>query len=216
VVAVNALAASYSTDFNGDEAPISEGGKWSNRGLDWTPVHKGNGIAYGTHAASGYDDSYAYLSGFGPDHSVEATIYKTGTTTKNQEVELHLRWADSAHSARGYEVLWEARNRYGYIVRWNGALGDFKILAPVPFPRAPVTGDVLKAQIVGNVISVFLNGTLVKKITDSTWTSGNPGMGFFSEDATGDQNVLFAFTKYVATDQLNTRVPHPPSGFSIE
>jgi hypothetical protein len=190
----------YTTNFDLTENPISEGGAWSSAGLDWTAVRTAGGIAYGTHQATGYNDSYAHLSGFAPDQSVEATIFKQGSFAMNQEVEIHLRWADSLHVARGYEILWQANNEYAEIVRWNGALGDFTVLAPISFPRPPVTGDVMKAQIVGNQITVYLNGTLVGSTSDSTWSDGNPGIGFFSRDPSGEQNSRFGFTSFTAKE----------------
>ncbi len=30
----------YGTTFDGDENPLSEGGKWSNNGLDWTKIRE--------------------------------------------------------------------------------------------------------------------------------------------------------------------------------
>src|SRR5262245_913967 len=55
----------YSTNFPANENPISEGGRWRNTGLDWTPVATSGGLAYSTQTSNGYDDSYAFLSGFG-------------------------------------------------------------------------------------------------------------------------------------------------------
>jgi hypothetical protein len=40
------LCQTYTTRFEGDENPLSEGGRWSNGGLDWTNICKGRGIAY--------------------------------------------------------------------------------------------------------------------------------------------------------------------------
>ena len=44
------------------------------------------------------------------------------------EIELLLRWADSAQIARGYECLF---NHLGgvQIVRWNGPFGKFTVLS---------------------------------------------------------------------------------------
>ena len=44
------LVRSYSTDFEGDEEPISEGGIWLNGrtdGVDWADVVTGGGVAHG-------------------------------------------------------------------------------------------------------------------------------------------------------------------------
>lgn len=214
-----ANAKEYATNFDGTESVLSEGGIWSNVGLDWTLVRTNGDIAYGTHKATGYNDSYAHLTGFSADQSAEGTIFKSGTFGGNQEIELHLRWADSAHSARGYEILVEANNRYAYIVRWNGPLGDFTILTAsgaVRLPRAPVTGDIIKAQIVGSLITVFFNGVQVGSVSDSTWTTGNPGIGFYSDDASGTQNSRFGFTAFTARDDATRAPPKAPTGLRVE
>lgn len=223
-LATSANARSYTTNFDLAENPLSEGGTWVNVGLDWTAVRTSGGIAYGTHMATGYDDSYAHLSGFTADQSIQGTIYKdpTFTFTQNQEIELHLRWADSAHVARGYEILWEARNSYGIrIMRWNGSLGSFSEVKWFQPGRAPVSGDVLKAQIVRNVITVYLNGTLIgtHDLTGSSplWTDGNPGIGFFSRDPTGAQNSRFGLSSITASDYpIDPTVrPNPPTNVAV-
>jgi hypothetical protein len=194
------VGRTYSTSFNTAENPLSEGGAWSNVGLDWTPVISNGSIAYGTHHNTGYNDSYAHLSGFAPNQSIRGTVFSTGSFTENQEIELHLRWADAPHVARGYEVLIEANNRYAAIVRWNGGLGDFTILVEFGLPSVPVTGDTLEARIVGSTITVLFNNATVQTISDTTFTTGNPGIGFFSRDPSGAPNTRFAWADITATD----------------
>ena len=86
----------HSTNFDANENPISEGGRWSNNGQNWTFVQTANGIAYGTNgAADTYDDSYAYLSGFGANQQAEAVVYRSATLSGDpHEVELLLRARD--------------------------------------------------------------------------------------------------------------------------
>lgn len=213
VLSAGTWAKTYSTNFDSAENPLSEGGAWVNVGQAWTRVVTSGGVAYGTHRATGYNDSYAHLTGFGPDHSAEATIQISGTFGPNQEVELHLRWDDSPNVARGYEILWEARNSYGYIVRWNGPLGNYTILQRINFPKAPATGDVMKADIVGTTITVYLNGAVVGSVSDSTWATGNPGIGFYSDDASGAQNSRFGFTSFTASD-ISAR-PRAPTAIDV-
>jgi regulation of enolase protein 1 (concanavalin A-like superfamily) len=195
-----APVASYSTSFTLAENPISEGGVWSNNGLDWTTVQTENGYAHGTQPGTGaYTDSYAYLSGFTADQEAQAIVFhdpsKTGGT---QEVELLLRWADSAHVARGYECNFSYGGGYAEIVRWNGPLSSFTYLARVSLGRALVTGDAVKAQIVGNVITVYFNGNQINQATDSTWTTGQPGMAFW-KGSSGGPNTALGFSSYTAT-----------------
>jgi hypothetical protein len=60
---VSGFAQVFTTSFDGNENPLSEGGVWLHEGLDWKQVQKVNGIACGTQTGTGgYDDSYATLS----------------------------------------------------------------------------------------------------------------------------------------------------------
>ncbi len=69
--------ASYSTAFNLTENPLSEGGRWRRANNPWTNVQTIGGVAFGANSVGHtYDDSYALLSGFGPDQTVEAVVYR--------------------------------------------------------------------------------------------------------------------------------------------
>jgi hypothetical protein len=195
-------AVTYSTTFDLTENPISEGGRWlNNGGPDWTKVRTENGLAFGTNGPQNtYNDSYAYLSGFGPNQQVEAVVHVDSALLGDpHEVELLLRWADSAGNARGYECLFHITGSV-QLMRWNGPFADF-----IEIPgatgrksagRALVTGDVIKATINGNTIIAYLNGVELSRVTDSMWTSGEPGIGFFKR-LTG-VNGGFAITSYTA------------------
>ena len=191
----------YATTFSRTENPISEGGVWFNRGQLWTKVRTANGLAFGTNGARNtYDDSYAYLSGFGPNQQGEAVVYVSPNLVGDpHEIELLLRWADSAQTARGYECLF---NHLGIvqIVRWNGPFAKFTVLRGTgsgKLGRRLVTGDVIKATVVGNTITAYINGVQIYRATDSMWTSGQPGIGFFKR--TAGLNSDLAITSYTAT-----------------
>ena len=74
---------------------------------------------------------------------------------------------------------------YISIVRWNGPLADYLAMYETGDPGIgpAVDGDVLRAEMVGNTIRVFKNGALVATASDSTWTSGQPGVGFWPVDS---------------------------------
>jgi hypothetical protein len=179
----------YETLFTGVEDPLSEGGAWSNNGLVWSRVTKTNGVAAGTQGGNnGYDDSYARLSGFPPNHSARAVVQLKDNIDQSctHEVELHLRWSDAPNIARGYEVLLGLGSYVG-IVRWNGPIGDFTDLAFAWLP--PVKdGDVFRATVRGNVITAYLNGLPVLQATDSTYSDGNPGIGFFTRNCVTNED----------------------------
>jgi hypothetical protein len=192
----------YSTYFDLTENPISEGAAWRRASNAWTNVRTANGIAFGTNGtANTYDDSYALLSGFGPDQQAEAVVFRSPTLKSGitHEVELLLRFSDDAYNARGYECLFSYDGGV-QIVRWNGALGDFTVLPTSgagKFGRELVSGDVTKATIVGKVISTYINGVLRAQTIDSNFASGQPGIGFFTRPGGNSEN--FGMTSYTAS-----------------
>jgi len=189
----------YTTNFPGSEYPLSEGGAWTNAGQYWTKVVKNNGIACGTQTGSGnYDDSYAHLTGFPPNVVAMATIAKAAgiPSSEYHEVELLLRWNDSASSAAGYECNLHHAGSYAQIVRWNGPRGNFTYLADSRNVPAPKDGDIVKATVVGNVITFYLNDVRLAQATDSTFTSGNPGIGFYIQGAV--KNEVYGFKSFTA------------------
>jgi hypothetical protein len=128
---------SYSTRFERDEDPISEGGMWINGqtdGIDWIDCMTQNGgevcgkvsrmtvaerRAEQAHAeaaddeattAGDYDDPTAVLAGeWGRNQHARATVFCRNPTDRYfQEVEIRLRSSIEPHSCTGYEVFWRA------------------------------------------------------------------------------------------------------------
>jgi hypothetical protein len=194
--------ASYSTHFNSTENPISEGGRWRRANNRWTNVQTVGGAAFGTNGVTDtYDDSYALLAGFGPDQTIEAVVYRDPNLqpVSTHEVELLLRFSDDPSNARGYECLFDLRGGFS-IVRWNGPQGDFAHVQLVQsgyLGRQLVTGDVLKATIVGNTITMYVNGMLLAKGIDSAISHGQPGIGFFIRPP--GSSKLLGLTSFTAT-----------------
>jgi hypothetical protein len=199
---------SYTTNFDVAESPISESGAWHHDGLDWTVVETAGGVASNTQALgvarSGpgqYNDSYAYLSGFPPDQQASGVVDLGSIDTScTHEVEILLRWADSAHNARGYECAVAYDGSYVQIARWNGALGDFTFLGSSgSVPGGLHDGDVVSASIVGDQITVLVNGTMRTSARDSMFATGNPGIGFWRGTSGCGSKGDFGFTRYTAT-----------------
>jgi hypothetical protein len=109
-------------------------------------------------------------------------------------------------------VLWPEHGDYAQIVRWNGALGDFTVLGSANLGKRPESGDVLKAEIIGDTIRVYINGaeatTSPSPLQDATWSSGSPGIGFFTRNPA--QNSNYCWTHIVAADSGSGDVPRPP------
>jgi hypothetical protein len=210
---VAAAVHNYSTSFEVDEDPISEGGSWKNgkaAGLDWADVRTVPGLAFGVSLPSKYADPTAVLTGdWGSDQQAEGTVkVRTFLTGCCREVELRLRSTITPHSITGYEILCSVSvsNPYLEIVRWNGPLNDFNYVSKVDIGCAD--GDILRAVAFGDVISVYKNGVKVLEGKDSHFRTGSPGIGFY-EDRTDVWSKLgfsswrqFGFSRFSATDDV--------------
>lgn len=198
---------SYTTDFDLAESPLSEKGAWHHDGLDWTVVETSNGVASNTQALgverSGptqYDDSYAYLLGFPADQQASAVVH-LGTIDGSctHEVEILLRWTDSAKNARGYECNVAFDGSYAQIVRWNGAVGDYTYLNNGSVPGGIHENDIVSASVVDDQIELSVNGTVRASAQDATFADGNPGIGFWRGSSGCGTVGDFGFTSFTAS-----------------
>jgi hypothetical protein len=215
-----ACALTYTTNFPNTENPLSEQGHWKNGGadgIDWTNCRTSPGLVIGVESGRGsnqYDDSTCILAGaWGPLQTVQATVFtRNQSRIYFQEVELRLRSTITAHRCIGYEVLFRAYHPGGYatIVRWNGPLGKFTYLNQKPNGKynGIQNGDVVKATIDGNGLIIgYVNGVEVIRAIDTTYTSGNPGVGFWLEGKQGvGTNADYGFSAFTATDGVKTGV----------
>jgi hypothetical protein len=198
-----APGTSYSTTFSVDQNPLSEGGRWLHTDPTLTYCKAVGGRAFGTQTGSGtYDDSNAYLAGFGVNHEVEGTIWLNPSLSGsgNREVEILLHWTDNnplrntaygATHANGYEVNVQHAGNYMQLGRFKGAL-----LYQVNSYATPRTGDRFRARIEGQRIRVWWNDVLKIDYTDNDTslriTAGNPGIGFYVNPSVGN-NTDFGF-----------------------
>lgn len=169
-------------------------------------------LAFGTEpsgrrpAPQEYDDSTALLTGpWTADQTAEARVHSTHPDVSiNEEVELRLRSTLAPHRATGYEILFrsfQGADAYCEIVRWNGPLGDFTYVGRAKGPTCNLAdGSLVKATVIGNVITAYINGVQVVQARDGTYKTGSPGIGFFHYGTTG-ANQDFGFTSFTATDQ---------------
>lgn len=198
-------AGFYTTTFSTIEAPLLEGGRWQRglaEGVLWNdPKITANGCVGSVQAGLGatrYDDDIAHLKktfiDFENNHYAQATVYRAGGYNPGgisaaHEIELLLRFEITASGARGYECLWGENSSGGYyaVVRWNGGLGSFDELWSTSPVAAPADGDVFRAEIVGTNILTYKNSVLfhttdVTALGGTTWTEGQPGLGFWPID----------------------------------
>jgi hypothetical protein len=214
----DATAATYTTNFPLTENPISESGHWiggKTVGLAWSDFQSTPGFAFGKEPGNSpglYDDAIALLAGaWGPDQTVQATV-KTVNQNDSifEELEIRLRSTVTANSSTGYECNFSARsssNAYLQIVRWNGPFGSFTLLDARGGSSYGINnGDTIKCMISGSTITAYVNGAQKLQVVDSTYTSGNPGMGAYLQNATG-VNADYGFTNFTASDGLSGALP---------
>ena len=56
----------------------------------------------------------------------------------------------------------------------------------------------IEAEIIGGHIKAWLNGNLITEADDSTYTDGNPGIGFWNVAASQTENDKFGFKDFEA------------------
>lgn len=196
---------SYTTSFPSIENPLSNGGIFINgatNGTDWHDMQVTANGAVGSqdNFVSRYADDLAHLSSsyrtFGRSQYAQGTYWKSGSYAGgggSHEMELLLLFDITSGNARGYELSigMGPSGVYAFIVRWNGTLSDYTALIDPGggtgsysnTPTLPVIGDVFKATVdASGVLSLYQNGTLIVTATDTTYTTGQPGLGAWPVD----------------------------------
>ena len=201
---------SYTTSFPSSEKVLSDGDRWlsgQTTGVDWGYVSTTPGYAIGTAGPKHFADSVALLKGnWGPNQTAEAVVRKVSVHGW-PEVSLRLRSSLSEHNCTGYEISDSLRDEKPYliIVRWNGPVADFTYLLNIEGEKYRVaTGDVMKATIVGNLITAYKNGVEIGQAKDDTYVNGLPGFGF-NEGKNGEYGI----TRFsvAATNASGTAAP---------
>lgn len=201
-----AQSNTYSTVFPLTENPISEGGSWVNGGtvgLDWTNVATIKGLAYGpAYLGSGFNDSTAVLTGTWSGNQSATAIVSNPTQIfgSTNEVELRLNTKIAAHSITGYELncsVTPPGNSYMHIVRWNGGLGQFTVIATETTTGCS-PGDSLTFNNTNGTLTALKNGKVYLTIKDTTYTNGSPGIGFDNTTSTTVEQQ-FGFSSFTAT-----------------
>lgn len=198
----------YQTNQN----PLFEGNNWSNgmpNGIQWSNCQTFGGYVTGKGGHDTFDSVAIMTNAWGADQDATAILRKASPTANFPEVEILLRATMTGHSIRCYEFLWNPDGTEScYIVRWHG---DTSLGSPVGFlglkdcgVRTLANGDVLRATCIGNppVLTMYVNGVSIGTYTDTASTnilSGNPGIGFDSNDVNFDYSQI-GFSYFYVTD----------------
>jgi len=216
------FATGYVTSFPLTESPISEGGVWTNgftTGLDWSDVHTTTGFAFGTQSGSGgVNDTTAVVAGdYGSGDQVAQAVVHIATRDNidYEEVELRLKTKITGHSITGYEILFSvnADDPYVQIARWNGPFANYDELNNGVDPPIIQDGDVVKAVYHAGTITAYVNGVQACIAGDSTYTTGQPGIGSYLQ--TGTHPDHYGFSSFVASDGSDPFIVTQPSSQSV-
>ena len=216
----------YTTNFPANENPISEGGAWYHISPLWADVRTFGGEAFGTQAGNlanpqAFNDANASLTGFSPNVTTTGTIFfnvpEGDSSSHTHELELLFRMSGDATNTRAYEVNFDTGGN-ATLIRWNGGLGDYTFISPT-FSASPSlgrllqTGDTFMAQASGDRFQAWVNGQLVLTAFDSTYATGDPGIGFFiRDDVAADQTFqsLYGLTSLTVVDDGTSTDPNGP------
>lgn len=144
-----------------------------------------------------FDDSIAHRTGFSADHYVELTINRNSPSGEH-EIEGLLRFDITPNNARGYEI--DIIMDSGVIVvAWNGPAGNYSPLTGLIATNCTfLNGDKYRCSIVGSLITVTCNGATVLTISDTQWTTGQPGLGLWFD--LGGVNTGFGVGTFTASN----------------
>lgn len=140
-------------------------------------------IAIATHGGISYDDSFAFVPGFGPNTWCEGVVYKEAgynpnASGGNHELEIILGCRTSTGYHRWNEFLFSAGGQID-IVNLDGGPGAYQsvgISTGAMLGRTINDGDVLRATKSGNTLNLYVNGVLACTYTGPLCADGS-GIG---------------------------------------
>lgn len=211
---VNSTLTNYTTTFATNENPINESGNWyKNPSNAWQNIltSGGNALAAAYSGTTGHtDDAYAYLQTWagGDNYDIQATIKWGGINAG--EVELLARLSDTTTQVACYEYLYNTAGGV-QLVSWDGPLDTYHVVwdGVTSAQNSPLGGDGTQIRItcVGNVFKLFDRANSgsswrelspVGGITDTSHTTGKPGIGIYV--LTASNNITYTgFQDYSVT-----------------
>lgn len=202
---------SFSTSFAGTQNPLDLS-RWIHGGLEgrnWQNMRCTPGLCFGAgpSASPPYDDPTAILNGiWGNVQTVEGTIQIGTLPGVNAEVELRARTRILPGIILGYEFLFSITgNSYVEIRRWDGgfsSLADFPLVASGSGPQLAtgyrVKGTVSAAGLFKAYVDSGSGYVEICSGTDTTYPTGNPGLGAFQHGGAAGALAWGGFTYFSA------------------
>jgi hypothetical protein len=166
---------------------------------DWGDMQTANGNCYGTTiSVNDYDDSLVVWNTASADHYVEAVIHRSSAgynAGNTHEVQLIVRANGSNGDLELWEILCEHQSTSLQLVHWNGPLNDVTVdsfTTGGSIGATPQDGDVFRAEMSGNTLTVKWNGSTVATKSTSLY-AGNSMAGIMCFARTGATLANFGF-----------------------
>lgn len=182
--------ASASSSFTGTENPLSEGGVWTALTAYWQHVTKANGLKVDP-AVLGNDCAARYTGvTFSADHYAEITLAAVPT---GGQLFFHYCMVRMNATAGCYLATTapDVSSTTAQLYRVDNAGNYTQIGANITLGSAMAAGDVMRLECIGTTLNVRYNGTIVRTATDSTLTTGQPGVGAWAQNS-GSNVVLIS------------------------
>lgn len=200
--------ASASSSFTGTETPLSEGGAWTAPTSFWNTLRKATGIGINS---TGSDSARRYATvspgvAFAADHFSEIVL---NSVPSGGLLYFHYVMARMNTTAGCYLVT--TAKDVGtniiqlYAITNAGAFNQIGV--DIALGANFAANDVMRLTCVGTTISVQFNGTTVRTVTDSTYASGQPGVGGWAQNSSS--NVIFT-KSWNAADIVAAATAAPP------
>lgn len=182
--------ASASSSFTGTENPLSEGGVWTALTAYWQHVTKANGLKVDP-AVLGNDCAARYTGvTFSADHYAEITLAAVPT---GGQLFFHYCMVRMNATAGCYLATTapDVSSTTAQLYRVDNAGNYTQIGANITLGSAMAANDVLRLECIGTTLNVKYNGALLRTATDSTFSTGAPGIGGWARDS-GSNVVLIS------------------------
>lgn len=198
--------ASASSTFTGTENPLSEGGVWSALSAYWQHCTKANGLKVDS-AVLGNDCAARYTGvTFAADHYSEIVLAAVPT---GGQLFFQYAMARMNSTAACYMVTTapDVSTTTLQLYRISNAGALTQIGTNITLGAAMAAGDAMRLGVQGTALTVTYKGSVVRTATDSTLTTGQPGVGGWAQNS--GSNVVLASSWSAADIVAGSSLPPP-------
>ncbi len=177
--------ASASSSFAGTENPLSEGGVWTIPTAHFSGMRKANGAGVANNAGA---DCAAIYGGATFSANQFSEIVLASVPAPTTTLWFHYCNVRMNATASMYQVTTSADTGLNHLqlFKVNNSGTFTQIGANIVLGSNMAAGDVMRLSVVGTTLTVIYNGVVVRTATDSTLTTGQPGIGGWTQDSGSD------------------------------